>query len=117
MVGWARERWPGRLLWLAGFSFGAAMVLRGAERFAPDWLVTAAPAINHFPPETLPPLGVPWLLIQGADDDVVPTEQVLRWVEGLSEPPRLALLEGAGHFFHGRLNQLKQALLEAVGPD
>lgn len=115
VVDWARERWPGRPLWLAGFSFGAAVVLRGAGRLAPDWLVTAAPAINYLPSESALPAGVPWLLIQGSEDDVVPTAQVLEWVDALPERPRLTLLEGAGHFFHGRLNDLRHALLDAAG--
>jgi alpha/beta superfamily hydrolase len=114
VVGWARERWPGRPLWLAGFSFGAAMVLRGAERLAPDWLVTAAPAINYLPARSPLPAGVPWLLIQGADDEVVPAAQVLDWVDALPQRPRLTLLEGTGHFFHRRLNDLRQTLLHAV---
>lgn len=115
VVDWARERWPGRPLWLAGFSFGAAVVLRGAGRLAPDWLVTAAPAINYLPSGSPLPAGVPWLLIQGAEDDVVPTAQVLEWVDALPERPRLTLLEGAGHFFHGRLNDLRHTLLDAAG--
>ncbi len=115
VVSWARERWPGRPLWLAGFSFGAAIVLRGAQRFAPDWLVTAAPAIRHLPADALPVAGIPWLLIQGADDEVVPAAQVLEWVDALPQPPQLTLLEGAGHFFHGRLRELKQAVLDAAG--
>jgi len=114
VVGWARARWPGRPLWLAGFSFGAAVALKGAERHAPDWLVTVAPAINYLPADTLLPAGVPWLLIQGGDDEVVPAEGVLSWVAGLSTRPRLALLESAGHFFHGRLNDLRQILVDAA---
>jgi alpha/beta superfamily hydrolase len=115
VVSWARERWPGRPLWLAGFSFGAAVVLRGAQRFAADWLVTAAPPIRYLPADALPAAGVPWLLIQGAADDVVPAAQVLEWVEALPQTPQLTLLEGAGHFFHGRLNELKQTVLDAAG--
>jgi alpha/beta superfamily hydrolase len=115
VVDWARERWPGRPLWLAGFSFGAAVALRGAGRLAPDWLVTVAPAINYLPSESPLPAGVPWLLILGAEDDVVPTAQVLEWADALPERPRLTLLEGAGHFFHGRLNDLRHALLDAAG--
>lgn len=115
VVGWARERWPDRPLWLAGFSFGAAVALQGAGRHAPDWLVTVAPAIDYLPADALLLAGVPWLLIQGSDDEVVPTERVLGWVNGLSERPRLALLESAGHFFHGRLNELRQALIDAAG--
>jgi len=115
VVAWVRERWPGRPLWLAGFSFGGAVVLKGAGQHAPDWLVTVAPAINYLPADELLPAGVPWLLIQGADDELVPTEQVLSWVETLPEQPRLALLADAGHFFHGRLNDLREALIQAAG--
>ena len=114
VVNWARERWPGRLLWLAGFSFGAAVVLRGARRLAPDWLVTAAPAIHRLPSDAPLVADVPWLLIQGGDDDVVPTAQLLQWIDALPQRPHLKLLEGAGHFFHGRLDDLKQAVLEAA---
>jgi alpha/beta superfamily hydrolase len=57
---------------------------------------------------------VPWLLIQGGDDDVVPTAQLLQWIDALPQRPHLKLLEGAGHFFHGRLDDLKQAVLEAA---
>ncbi len=115
VVRWARQRWPGRPLWLAGFSFGGFVAIKGAQRLQADWLVTAAPAVTYFPSQTLSPPTVPWLLIQGADDDVVPAEQVLRWLEGQEIEPRLVVLEDVGHFFHGRLNDLKRAVLEAAG--
>jgi alpha/beta superfamily hydrolase len=115
VVGWLRQRWPsGMRLWLGGFSFGGAVALNSVHSVAADWLVTVAPAINHVPADALPPGAVPWLLIQGGDDDVVPTRQVVQWVETLQNPPRVALLDGAGHFFHGRLAELKRAVLEAA---
>ena len=76
-------------------------------------MVTVAPAINYFTDEARVPEAIPWLLIQGEADDIVPAEQVQRWVERSGSKPTLALLEGAGHFFHGRLNDLKQELLDA----
>jgi alpha-beta hydrolase superfamily lysophospholipase len=41
-VAWSRERWPGRRLYLGGFSFGAAVALAIAARVKPSGLVTAA---------------------------------------------------------------------------
>ena len=45
--------------------------------------------------------------------------QVRRWVEGFVPPPRLVMLEGAEHFFHGRLAELRAAVrsfLAGEGP-
>jgi len=109
VVAWAKNQWPGYDLWLAGFSFGAFVALRAAQQLVPDWLVTVAPAVNHFPATSVAG-GFPWLLIHGDQDEIVPADTLLSWFHGLEHPPRLELLEGAGHFFHGRLNDLSQII-------
>jgi len=43
----------------------------------------------------------------------VPVVQVKKWLESLEYQPRFILIEGAGHFFHGRLNALRKALVDA----
>ena len=53
-----------------------------------------------------------WLLAQGDADDVVPAAEVLAWAARQSRPPRLHVLAGAGHFFHGRLHELKPLVVE-----
>jgi len=111
--GWAGERWQGLPLWLAGFSFGGFIALTGAQRLEPSRLVTVAPAVNYFPAESLQLPGLDWLLIQGEKDDIVPAGEVKNWLESLENQPRFVLIEGAGHFFHGRLNALQQALIDA----
>jgi hypothetical protein len=110
---WAGEHWPGLPLWLAGFSFGGFIALKGAQRLEPRRLVTVAPAVNYFPAELLHLPGIDWLLIQGETDDIVPAAQVKKWSESLEYQPQFVLIEGAGHFFHGRLNALRQALIDA----
>lgn len=110
---WAEQHWPGLPLWLAGFSFGGFVALKGAQRLEPHRLVTVAPAVNYFPAESLRLPGLDWLLIQGESDDIVPTVQVKKWLESLEYEPQFVLIEGAGHFFHGRLNALRQALIDA----
>jgi alpha/beta superfamily hydrolase len=53
-----------------------------------------------------------WMLAQGDADDVVPSAEVLAWAAKQPRPPRLHVLAGAGHFFHGRLHELKPLVVE-----
>ena len=48
-----------------------------------------------------------WMLAQGDADDVVPPQAVLDWASRQARKPRLHVLSGAGHFFHGKLHELK----------
>jgi len=104
-----RQRWPGAALWLAGFSFGGVVALRAARQQPPACLVTVAPGITRIDPDAAPP-ACPWLIVQGAADDVVPADAVIEWARGLSPAPEVALLPGAGHFFHGRINELRDVV-------
>ncbi|HHJ15060.1 MAG TPA: alpha/beta hydrolase [Gammaproteobacteria bacterium] len=110
VTGWARKRWPELPLWLAGFSFGGLVALAATAELAPDWLVTVAPAVSYFPVTPgLPPHGR-WLLIQGTDDEIVPAKDVEAWLASAGLSPEKVFVEGAGHFFHGRLNRLREAV-------
>lgn len=114
---WVRDRRPDDRIWLAGFSFGASMALRAAARFAVAQLVLVAPPIHLYPELGPPPAPrVPTLVLQGEQDDVVPAADVKAWVATLSPRPMLRLFPGVGHFFHGRLNDLRAAVQEALGP-
>lgn len=112
IIEWARGRWPGAAVCLAGFSFGGAVAIRAAAAFEPARLITVAPAVDRVavPADRLP--RCPWLVVQGDQDDVVDPNDVRAWLEQVPNPPELALLEGAGHFFHGRLNDLKQVIVD-----
>ena len=108
-VTWARERWPGLPLYLGGFSFGAAIALSIAAEVRPKGLVTVAPPVDKLPPDFVPP-ECPWLLVHGAADDVVRVDATAAWVETLTVRPRSVVLEGVGHFFHGRLLHLAETV-------
>ena len=116
VVAWARERWPGRPLYLGGFSFGAAVATAIAARVAPAGLVTVAPPIDRLPADFAPPV-CPWLLIHGGADDVVPAAPVLEWSSTLPVAPRVVVLPGVGHFFHGRLAALTEGVNSTFGAD
>jgi alpha/beta superfamily hydrolase len=106
VIDWAQTRWPGLPLWLSGFSFGGGVALRAALQRPTARLITVAPAAaREAAPAQLPQC--PWLLVQGDADDVIPAPMVLSWVQSLSVQPEVKVLEGAGHFFHGRLVELR----------
>lgn len=112
-VDWVQRREPGLPLWLAGFSFGAYVALRAQSQRPVQRLVTVAPAVERFEGAALADPVCPWLLVQGDADEVVAPQGVLEWAAGRSHPPRIAVLPGAGHFFHGRLNDLRDAVTGA----
>lgn len=112
-IDWLTAQHPGLPLWLAGFSFGAYVALRAQSQRPVRRLVTVAPAVERFDTSAIVLPTMPWLLVQGDADEVVEPRAVFDWVAGLAVPPQLAVLEGAGHFFHGRLNELRQTVVDA----
>jgi len=113
-IDWMRARWPNAGLWLAGFSFGGGVALRASVRTDTARLVTIAPAAARQPaPAQLPTC--PWLVVQGSADDVIPARMVLDWLLTLPINPDAELIEGAGHFFHGQLNELRQIVSKWLG--
>ena len=115
VLDWAQQQWPDLPLWLGGFSFGAYVALRAADRRPVQRLITVAPAVNLFAKDPLPEVQCDWLLVQGDQDEIVPYAQVMEWVASLERRPRILELSGAGHFFHGRLNELRERLLVMLG--
>ena len=105
-----REKWPDAALWLGGFSFGGAVAIRAAAQARPGKLVTVAPAIKRVNVSEVPPPDCPWLIVQGDADDLVNHRDVLDWASHLPRPPQIALLPGVDHFFHGKLNDLRDAI-------
>jgi alpha/beta superfamily hydrolase len=113
IVAWVRRQRPDDQLWLAGFSFGGYVAARGAQQTPVAQLVTVAPAVNMYYFKSLEsPPNVPWLVVQGDADDVVPAPIVIEWSQRMQPPPHLAVLSGVDHFFHGRLPDLRDTLTQ-----
>jgi len=100
----------------AGFSFGAAVGLQAA---CPDPRVQAViglgmpvvPADERvYDLAFLQNCAKPKLFVSGSRDQFGPRAQLERLVESLSQPKRLVLIEGADHFFEGRLRELREAI-------
>jgi uncharacterized protein len=110
VVAAGREKWPEAELWLGGFSFGGAVAIRTAAVANPARLVTVAPAIRRVSLEGVSMPTCPWLIVQGDTDDLVNHTEVIEWATKLAQPPEIALLPGVEHFFHGKLNELRDAV-------
>ncbi|MEO6422750.1 MAG: alpha/beta fold hydrolase [Candidatus Nitrotoga sp.] len=88
---------------LSGFSFGGYVQARAAQQLPPRQLVLIAPAVTRY---AMPPVPDNTLLVHGELDEVVSLADVMQW----ARPQRLPIvvLPEAVHFFHGRLEQLRE---------
>jgi hypothetical protein len=116
VIAWSRARWPNLRLYLGGFSFGAGVALTSAAEARPHGLVTVAPPVEKLPGAFEAP-SCPWLLVHGSADDVVPVAPTRAWIATLAAPPRYVELDGVGHFFHGQLRALEDAVSSFFGAD
>lgn len=107
VVEWVQRTRPSDDLWLAGFSFGAYISLKASQNLPVQQMITIAPPVERYGFETLLPPNAPWLVVQGDEDDVVSADAVQKWADGLDQPPKLIIMEGASHFFHRRLMDLR----------
>jgi alpha/beta superfamily hydrolase len=100
----------------AGFSFGAAVGLRAA---CSDPRVKAAIAVGlpvapiddrSYEYGFLGSCAKPKLFVSGNRDQYGPRVQLEKLVSDLPEPRKLVLIDGADHFFEGRLRELREAI-------
>ncbi len=104
---------PDQPLLLAGFSFGAYVSLKAAAVARPAALVSIAPPFGRIVDSTSPPPHprCPWLVVHSGDDDVVACADTRAVLDTYDPPPSFVRFEGAGHFFHGQLGPLQEAVL------
>lgn len=110
-----KEWKPDSPIWLAGFSFGAYVVTRAQSFIKPEKLLLVAPPVSMYEFDELPEITVPWMVIQGGLDEVIDAEVVKKWVSLQTHQPILIWMEEASHFFHGKLNDVKDAILSKWG--
>ena len=87
---------------LAGFSFGASLVAKLAEKEKPEWLVLVGVGITRIMAPAVP---AGTLVIHGENDDTVPLAAVLDWARPQELP--VVVVPGADHFFHRKLHILR----------
>jgi alpha/beta superfamily hydrolase len=113
---WLRAQYPELPLSLLGFSFGGfvAAALGGrleAQGTPAERLFMVAPAVHRLqPPAQLPNAGE-LTVIQPEQDEVVAPQTVYDWSVALQRPHQLLKVAECGHFFHGKLTDLKDLVL------
>lgn len=113
---WLRAQHPELPLTLLGFSFGGfvAAALGGrleAQGVTLDKLFMLAPAVHRLNEENPPASHCPLVLIQPENDEVIDPQAVYAWSTGLGRAHELLKVAECGHFFHGKLTDLKDLLL------
>ena len=93
---------------------GAAISVRAANETEVQGLVSVAPAISRFASGLDRQPRCPWLVIQGDEDELVDVDETIDWFNHLDPGPELLVMEGAEHFFHGRLVDLREAVANFV---
>lgn len=107
------KQWrPQAPIWLAGFSFGAYVTTRAHAVIQPEKLLLVAPPVSMYAFDELAEIEIPWIVIQGGQDEVIDALAVKSWVSERENKPQLIWMEEAGHFFHGKLNDVKDSILQ-----
>lgn len=104
----------------AGFSFGAAVGLRAC---CPDHRIAGLISLGTpiaadgrvYAYQFLQECGRPKLFVSGTEDEFGPRKELERVVSTAAVPKRLVWVEGADHFFAGKLPFVKSAIEEWVG--
>ncbi len=102
-------------LCLAGFSFGGSIAARLIQKLRNENvavevidLIQVAPAVENFPIERQMLADVPRTVIYNEDDEVVSPEAIAAYARAVDAV--VIDSETGGHFFHGELTRLKQAV-------
>lgn len=113
---WLHAQHPDLPLTLLGFSFGGfvAASLGGrleAQGVSLKHLFMVAAAVTRLRESDLLPQNCPLTLIQPETDEVIDPQAVYDWSAALVRPHELLKVAECGHFFHGKLTDLKDLVL------
>tara|TARA_R110000782_G_scaffold103732_1_gene191191 strand:- start:438 stop:1061 length:624 start_codon:yes stop_codon:yes gene_type:complete len=115
VIEWALKEMPAPALWVMGFSFGGYVAAAAAGRLdsPPEQLILVAPSVERLPFAELLPLPGSTTVMMGEADDVVASVAVFDLLEG-RDGINVVRFADTGHFFHGRLVELKDAVQQVM---
>ncbi|ABI83417.1 alpha/beta hydrolase [Francisella tularensis] len=116
---WIKHNSTAKKIILCGFSFGGAIAYKGLSSLDNIVsLITIAPAVDRFDlTKFSQPQDIPWLVVQGIDDDTVNPNSVFDFtLKAIKSDLTLVKMNQVGHFFHGKLIELKTVIENFLTP-
>ncbi len=111
------SRFLGLPVCLLGFSFGSWVGLAvGADDPRVEILVGLGLPVDSSDFGFLLEVRKPKLIIQGTRDEFASQQGVEALYDSLAEPKRIHWVEGADHFFAGKLDEVQEALRGFISP-
>jgi alpha/beta superfamily hydrolase len=108
---------PGLPVCLMGFSFGSWVGLAvGATDPRVSTLVGLGVPVNTSNFDFLRDVRKPKLILQGTRDEFGSVAQVSDLYDSLAEPKQIHWVQGADHFFAGKLDEVQEVLREFLAP-
>ncbi|MEC8882896.1 MAG: alpha/beta hydrolase [Pseudomonadota bacterium] len=104
---WLLKKSGCQKLFLIGFSFGGGIAYRAQRELPCQGVLLICPSIKS--QNDHQPLGCPLWVLQAQEDEVIDCRKVSAWSKsvGVTE---MIMIEGASHFFHGKLLELQSEL-------
>jgi len=110
------QKFPGRPILLAGFSFGSWVGLRvGCADSRVTRLIGLGLPVDSTDFNYLRGCAKPKLIIQGGSDQYGSRANIEALFATLPEPKQIAVVEGADHFFTGQLQEISAAITDWIG--
>lgn len=115
VIRFAEEKYTGAELWLAGFSFGARVVLSvGCSESRARALVAAGTPVSKYDFSNFDGCDKPKLFVHGGQDEFGSVEDLDKFVAGVSGSSQVKIVKGADHFFKDRLDEVQQIVSEFI---
>lgn len=98
----------------AGFSFGSYVTYRAAAQWPHELLISIAPPVSRFDYNSFTSVPKAWHILQWDKDELISLEEVLAFVEQYQLKVPVHQFVDTGHFFHGKLLELKATLTQII---
>ena len=110
VINWAQSEFDVDETVLAGFSFGSYVTLQAHKKCNVDALCTIAPPVGLYDFSDIQDIILPWVLVQGGQDEVISAQEILDWAMKQDAKPDIYWRDKASHFFHGELIWLRKVI-------
>ncbi|MEM9102047.1 MAG: alpha/beta fold hydrolase [Pseudomonadota bacterium] len=111
---WLKTQLPNINIILAGFSFGAYVSAMAHNLMKPKLLISLAPPVKRFDFDNFERPSGYWQVIAAEKDELVELLEIEKWLQRTGKPDDYQVIQDSSHFFHGKLNILKDKIDDAI---